>query len=98
ADPDDVARAAKEGGADFIALSTYNGIALTYLKALRSEMAAIDLQVPLFVGGRLNQVPEQSNTAMPVDVSDRLRALGARVCREVGDMLEELAAGRDRPA
>jgi len=90
ADPDAVAERAKAGGADFIAVSTYNGVALDYLQALRQEMACLGLEAPIFIGGKLNQIPEDSPSSLPVDVTDQLRALGAIVCYRVEDMLEEL--------
>jgi methylmalonyl-CoA mutase cobalamin-binding subunit len=99
ADPDAVAARAKEAEADLVAVSTYNGIALSYLQALRQEMAQVDLYLPIFVGGKLNQIPEDSSTSMPVDVTDELRDLGAIVCLRVEDMLQELlkmARERDR--
>ena len=90
ADPDQLARAAREAGADFIALSTYNGIALTYIKALKKEMTTLDLNIPVYVGGRLNQVPDTSNTSLPIDVSDAVAQSGAVPCRVVEEMLQKL--------
>ena len=101
ADPDHVAAAARDGGADFIALSTYAGIALSYLTDLRAAMGRLGLDIPVFVGGRLNQIPEGSNTSLPVDVSAEIAEAGARVCRDLGDMLDLLVAtpsARDRAA
>jgi methylmalonyl-CoA mutase cobalamin-binding subunit len=92
ADPDDLALAAQTGGADFIALSTYNGIALTYLRALHREMERAGLDIPVFVGGRINQIPEGSNAGLPVDVSGELEDLGATVCADVRGMLDRLAS------
>ena len=92
ADPDAVAERAAAAGADFIAVSTYSGVALTYLRDLRQEMAQVGLDVPIFIGGKLNQIPDGSSSSMPADVSDELRALGAVVCHRVEDMLEELVA------
>ena len=92
ADPDQLAISARDAGADFIALSTYNGIALTYIKALKKEMTAINLDIPVYIGGRLNQVPDTSNTSLPVDVSGAVRELGAVPCRAVEEMLEGLAS------
>jgi methylmalonyl-CoA mutase cobalamin-binding subunit len=100
-DPKSLAEAARDGEADFIALSTYNGIALSYLTALRAEMTGIALDIPVFVGGRLNQIPEGSNTSLPVDVSGKLADSGAEVCHDVHDMLDRLVAmpsARDRAA
>ncbi len=91
-DPDKLAARARDSAADFIALSTFNGVALGYLKALKREMAAAGVDVPVFIGGRLNQIPEASNTSLPVDVGDDLANAGAVVCRGIGDMLPELSA------
>ena len=90
ADPDVVAERAKASGADFIAVSTYNGVALDYLQALRQETARVSLDLPIFIGGKLNQIPEDSLSSLPVDVTGQLRALGAVVCHRVEDMLEKL--------
>jgi methylmalonyl-CoA mutase cobalamin-binding subunit len=90
ADPDTVAARAKEQGADFIALSTYNGIALDYITALRAEMARLGLDIPVFIGGRLNQVPSGSNTSLPVDVSAEIGRAGAVACTGVEEMLSRL--------
>ncbi len=74
---------------------------MSYLEALEREMGALGLDLPVFVGGRLNQVPEGSNTSLPVDVSEKLAEAGAFVCQDVTDMLERLVAlpsGSDRAA
>ena len=67
-----VVAAAKQGGADCIAVSTFNGFALEYVTMLQKEMARAGLDIPVFVGGRLNQVPDGSNTSLPVDVGAEL--------------------------
>jgi methylmalonyl-CoA mutase cobalamin-binding subunit len=95
-DPETVARAAKAGRADFIAVSTYNGVALDYLTGLKGALAALGLELPVFIGGRLNQMPASSNTNLPVDVGAELTAAGAIVCRRVEDMLERLAELAER--
>ncbi len=100
-DPNHLAATARDCGADFIALSTYAGIALSYLTDLRQEMARIGLDIPVFVGGRLNQIPVGSNTSLPVDVRAELAEAGAHVCRDVPEMLDRLVATpsrRDRAA
>ena len=61
-----------------------------YLQALREEMAGVGLDVPIFIGGKLNQIPEDSLSSMPVDVTGQLEALGAVVCHRIEDMLEAL--------
>ena len=98
-DPDDLAEAARRTGADLIALSTYNGIALDFMAALKQELALRNVAIPVLIGGRLNQVPEGSNTSLPVEVGDELTGLGAVVCRELEDAvpaLVELARRRAR--
>lgn len=88
-DPDRLAETAR--GADAIFLSTYNGVALSFLKSLKAELTARGLDVPVFVGGKLNEVPAASNTNLPVDVGDELTAEGALVCRSVEDLYAPLA-------
>jgi len=90
ADPDAVAGQAAEARADFVAVSTYCGVALDYLQALRQEMARAGLDVPIFIGGKLNQIPDNSASSMPVDVTGQLQALGAIVCHQVEEMLAHL--------
>ncbi len=87
-DPDVVAERA--GAADCVAVSSYSGVALDFVQDLRSEMDLAGLKIPIFIGGKLNRVPDAAGTSMPVDVSDDLRELGAKVCHRVEDMLEEL--------
>lgn len=90
ADPEVVAARARQAHADAIAISTYNGIALSYLTALRAELSKLGVSPSIFIGGRLNQVPDDSPNSMPVDVTAQLRELGAYSCARVEDMLEQL--------
>jgi hypothetical protein len=53
-------------------------------------MERCGLDLPIFIGGKLNQIPDDSPSSMPVDVTDELRDLGAVVCHQVEDMLKEL--------
>ena len=54
-------------------------------------MEARGLRLPIFIGGKLNQIPDDSNTSLPVDVSAELEAAGAITCGQIGEMLEHLA-------
>jgi hypothetical protein len=81
---------AKEGKADFIALSTYNGVALDYIQRLRSDMEGQQLTIPVFIGGKLNQVLEDSKDSLPVDVTQELNSAGAITCRKVEDLVRHL--------
>ena len=95
-DPDELAVFAEDQGADAIALSTYCGVALSYYGRLRDEMTERGLEIPVMIGGQLNQIPEQAPNSLPVDVGPELEALGAVVCRNVFDMvpcLSELSRG-----
>ena len=88
-EPQVLAARALSERADAIALSTYNGVALSYYNALRKHL---DNQIPVLIGGRLNQVLDGSNTSLPVDVGDQLGAAGAYVCREIEDAVPALLA------
>jgi len=90
-DPHVLAQRAHAGGADFIAISTYNGVALEFVHRLNEALADLDVTVPVFIGGKLNQVPENTNTSLPVDVSEDIRRAGALPCATVSDMLVGLA-------
>jgi methylmalonyl-CoA mutase cobalamin-binding subunit len=97
AEPDSLIRRAREGGADVIALSTYNGVALDYVEQLKAAMASAGLKLPVFIGGRLNQVPQNSNTSLPVDVSKDIAAAGMTPCFQPEDLVLPLAKmARDR--
>ncbi|GAB5374394.1 MAG: hypothetical protein AcusKO_08560 [Acuticoccus sp.] len=98
ADPALIARRGAAEGADAVAISTYNGVALDYLGAVQAALAAEGLDVPVLIGGKTNQIPKGSNTSLPVDVSTELEAAGARVCRTIDDLAPALAAIARRSA
>lgn len=79
-DPTDLVGRAVLGGADVVAVSTYNGIALRYTRDVRDALAAAGANLPLCIGGRLNQVPDDSNSGLPVDVTRDIEGLGATPC------------------
>jgi methylmalonyl-CoA mutase cobalamin-binding domain/chain len=98
-DADDLADWAAESKADLICVSTYNGVALGFVEALKAELDARGLDVPVLVGGRLNQIPQASNTSLPIDVAGELTQAGAHVCRDINDavpLLRRLADGLSR--
>jgi methylmalonyl-CoA mutase cobalamin-binding domain/chain len=90
-DPNDLAARACSEKAHFIALSSYNGVALQFVSALKEEMRKLNMDMPVFIGGKLNRVPEGSNTSLPVDISDEVAQAGALVCPSVETMLGQLA-------
>ncbi len=62
---------------------------MSYYNVLREHLGN---RIPVLIGGRLNQVPDSSNTSLPVDVGDQLAASGALVCREIEEAVPALLA------
>lgn len=91
ADPDDVVAAAIAGGADFIAVSTYNGIALRYARDVLAALKNAGATMPVLIGGRLNQIPEDSNSGLPVDVREDISGLGVLPCETPETMTRFIA-------
>lgn len=91
-DPDTLADRAAAECPDALAISTYNGIALTYVQALKEALAFRNIDIPVLIGGRLNQVPPGSNSSLPFDVGEELTALGATICQQVEDAIPPLLA------
>ncbi|MCK0196215.1 cobalamin-dependent protein [Ancylobacter sp. 6x-1] len=90
-DADDLASAAVAAGADVIAISTYNGIALTYAREVKAALARLGAAIPVCIGGRLNQIPDDSNSGLPVDVTADIAALGVTPCTTPTDLATLLA-------
>ena len=91
-DPDKLALLARASGAEAIALSTYNGVALQFLNDLKKHLDETGNDIPVYIGGKLNQIPDDSNTSLPVDVHSDLSHLGAFPCDSVESMIEMLAS------
>jgi methylmalonyl-CoA mutase cobalamin-binding subunit len=89
-DAADFVERALRGGADVLAVSTYNGIALRYAREVQGALAAAGANLPLCVGGRLNQVPDDSNSGLPVDVTGDIANLGATPCATPQALIELL--------
>lgn len=81
---------AVQAGADVIAISTYNGIALGYARKVMDELARRGLDLPVLIGGKLNQIPENSNSDLPTDVTSQIAETGAIPCAGLDDMLTAL--------
>ncbi len=86
-DNDLIIQAAAETAADAVALSTYNGMALTLGRDLAARAARRGLTAPLFVGGRLT---EDVDGGRSVDVSERLAADGLVPCPTLEHMIARL--------
>ncbi|MDH3662620.1 MAG: hypothetical protein OEU92_21765 [Alphaproteobacteria bacterium] len=89
-DPDEFADLALEAGATALLVSTHNGMALTYAKQLQVELASRKLDIPIAMGGTLNQDIEGEPT--PIDVTADLKELGIHVCGDVTDVLALIGA------
>lgn len=89
-DPEILVTSAIENGANVIAFSTYNGVALTYAKAVKAVMEKRNLDLPVLIGGRLNEVPKDSNSGLPVEVSQEIADLGYFPCTDLDAMLHRL--------
>jgi methylmalonyl-CoA mutase cobalamin-binding subunit len=94
-EPELLAEVAAETAANAVALSTYNGMALSIGRELLAELHGRGLEVQLFVGGRLT---EDVDGAKSVDVSGDLARLGAVPCERVEEMVARLAQQRDTAA
>jgi len=89
-DPEALIDKAVQSGADAIAISTYNGVALSYMQAVKVEMERQNLVLPVLIGGRLNEIPKDSNSGLPMDVRSEIAALGAFPCADLDEMLAVL--------
>ena len=85
--PHTLAKTAEASHADAIALSTYNGVALTYFQQLKDELVEAGVDIPVLIGGRLNEIPSKSTTSLPKDVTSDLEELGAVVCHHFHDAM-----------
>jgi methylmalonyl-CoA mutase cobalamin-binding subunit len=86
-DADDLVASALEAQADAIAVSTYNGVGLRYGREVIGALKAHGADLPVMIGGKLNEIPEESNSGLPVDVSDEIRSAGAIPCADLDDMV-----------
>ncbi len=98
-DPERLVETAADQSADLIAISTYNGIALRYATDVIRCLERAGLAIPVSIGGRLNQIPDDSNSGLPVDVTAEIRALGVIPCASLDSLvpLLERLAGTPHP-
>lgn len=88
--PDEVVSEAAKRGAEMAFISTHNGMALEYARNLLDEMEEENYQIPVCMGGVLNQNTAQGTT--PVDVSEELEELGVTVVTDLLLLPERAAA------
>lgn len=80
----DVAKVAAETAPDVVAVSTYNGMALSLGRQLLAELRQRGVRAVVFFGGRLN---EDIDGQQAVDVRDRLVRLGIHAPQTLQDMV-----------
>jgi methylmalonyl-CoA mutase cobalamin-binding subunit len=83
----EIAKVAVETEADVVALSTYNGMALSLGRQLLDELRHRGVGAPLFMGGRLN---EDVGGEGAVDVREQLREVGVHPEDSVEAMVHDL--------
>ena len=93
--PNQIVEAACHNDVEAILISTHNGMALDYAKRLKDEMAQKGINLPVVMGGILNQKVEDQ--ALPVDVAGSIKKLDFLPCPKLennfGRLLEhELGA------
>lgn len=72
--PDEIVDTLIETEARAVALSTYNGIALSYAKELTEKMKAAGTEAVLILGGLLNE--NMAGGSLAADVTEELKSLG----------------------
>lgn len=85
---DEVADAVIETESRAILISTFNGMAYSFGKAMVGKLAEINVKVPFVMGGRLNE-PMDGND-VPVDVSDRLSDMGINTDNDMQKIVDYL--------
>jgi methylmalonyl-CoA mutase cobalamin-binding subunit len=86
--PDQIAKAAKSCKTETILLSTHNGMALEYANRLKTELDRQKVDIPVVMGGVLNQKVE--GAALPVDVTVNLKKLGFHPVPKLGANFQKL--------
>ncbi|MGE4354108.1 MAG: cobalamin-dependent protein [Oscillospiraceae bacterium] len=85
ASPTEIAETVIETDSRFVTISTYNGIALTFAKRVLEELKKYNLNVPICMGGILNE--NLDDGSLPVDVTGQLETLGIHCCAQAEDTL-----------
>ena len=86
--PDQVAAAAGKENPEAIMISTHNGMALDYARRLKKELDQRNIQIPVVMGGILNQKVEDQ--ALPIDVSNNIKQLDFLPCSRLENKLTNL--------
>jgi methylmalonyl-CoA mutase cobalamin-binding subunit len=76
--PGQIVETVRDKNIEAILISTHNGMALDYARRLKKEMALKGINIPVVMGGILNQKVE--DRALPVDVADNIKKLDFLPC------------------
>jgi methylmalonyl-CoA mutase cobalamin-binding subunit len=93
--PDRIAAKADETRPQAILISTHNGMALEYAQKLKLELGALRLEMPVIMGGVLNQKIE--GEALPVNVAQDIKALGFHPAAKLDGKLTHLLHFDEKP-
>jgi methylmalonyl-CoA mutase cobalamin-binding subunit len=88
ANPDQVAATVNAKHIEAILISTHNGMALEYARRLKEEFENRKIDIPVVMGGILNQKVEDA--AMPIDVTSDLKQLGFFPCPRLETRFKQL--------
>ena len=69
-------------------ISTYNGIAYSFAQAVMKKLQEQEINIPIIMGGRLNEIMEGRDT--PEDVSQQLQAMGINVDNDIEKIVDYL--------
>lgn len=95
ASPEEIAETAIETDSQYIVVSTFNGVAKTFARKLLETMSKYQLDVPVFMGGLLNENREDGN--LPVDVTEDLKQMGI-ICTKKAEEIVEIMKERNKLA
>jgi len=92
-DPEDIVKAVIETDADAVVVTTHNGVARSFGQRLMGELRnAGSGELPVFMGGVLNEDVEGSN--IPIDVTADLNATGIQTPGTIDRLIAALAERR----
>lgn len=77
-----------------VLISTYNGIAYSFADAMVKQFKEKNIDVPIIMGGVLNEPMDGSD--LPVDVADKLEAMGINVDNDINKIVSYLKTSLGR--
>ena len=83
--PEEIVETVIETEAKAVAMTTYNGIALSFAKELKEKMEKAGVSVLIILGGLLNENIDGESLA--TDVSDKLRELGVNADNDMAKII-----------